>query len=140
MAFLGGLAVATFSEYRELFPFLLRGTLFAVQIALLSALLVCAIVFIVRAGRQDALHPARLLAEFSKLARSAQRLRESESFTVAGRAAVIAALVAFLAGLSVATRSPKAADGHTVPWGAGTSGTTGTAVPGWLPIVVMTFV
>ena len=105
VAFLGGLAVATFSEYRELFPFLLRGTLFAVQIALLSALFVFAIVFIVRAGRQNALRPARLLAGFSKLARSAQRLRESESFTVAGRAAVIASLVAFLAGLSVATFS-----------------------------------
>ena len=62
IAFLAGLAVATFSEYRVFLPALLRGTLVTVQVSLLSAVLFYTMSFLAGVGRLSAIAPIRLLA------------------------------------------------------------------------------
>ena len=62
VAFLAGLAVATFSEYRTFLPALLRGTLVTVEVSLLSAVLFYAMSFLAGVGRLSGVRAIRLVA------------------------------------------------------------------------------
>ena len=62
VAFLAGLAVATFSEYRVFLPALLRGTLVTVQVSLLSAFLFYAMAFLAGVGRVSGVRAVRWVA------------------------------------------------------------------------------